>query len=520
MLTSSVSQYLHPDYFEPLPTTLDAKKSPLALLAQTCSSIGKDSSPSKPIIPPLEKKENTKTPDKFGINDSSKRPGSGDGKDSGRDSKPGFRTVPPKVIPSSVSSSGQEGSDKLTNGDISSSHGSKLNLDLSPTSSKTSSSSCVPKSSSLSSSSSSDSHDHHHHHSPSKSSRVEREHQDSYHHSRSHSLSPHHSHKPNTVPTTVIQSPVTSVDTTKLSANHSSLLCGVPGAAGHYGYPPFVSPYDIPSSMHGYPAYLAAHASLSAATAAAAAAQSTALKANAAAASAAALSPYVAYTRVRTPSGATTLVPVCRDPYCANCQLTLQSAHVSSSCTVPGCAQCAHEKSLLSLSNGLGLPNSSYLSSLSAAGSLPQSLNSLYPGSALAAHQGLPYICNWVAGSDYCGKRFSSSEELLQHLRTHTSGTEATGFPSSYGLGIPSALSSACHGHLSGAAPPSPTSLRRAGYPTSLSPVSSLLASSRFHPYKTPLPTLPPTPGQPYAGLSPYYSPYTLYGQRLGAAVP
>ena len=485
---------------------LDAKKSPLALLAQTCSSIGKDSSPSKPIIPPLEKKENTKSPDKFSLHD--KRPGSGDGKESGRDSKPGFRTVPPKVVPSSVSSSDHDGSVKLTNGDISS-HGSKLNLDLSP-SSKTSNSSYVPKSSS---SVSSDCHDHHH--GASKTSRGERE-----HHSRSHSLSPHHPHKSTTVPTTVIQAPVTSVDAGKLSTSHSSLLCGIPGAAGHYGYPPFVSPYDIPSSMHGYPAYLAAHASLSAATAAAAAAQNSSMKANVAAATSAALSPYVAYTRVRTPSGATTLVPVCRDPYCANCQLTLQSAHVSSSCTIPGCAQCAHEKSLLSLSNGLGLPNSSYLSSLSAAGALPNSMNSLFPGGALAAHQGLPYICNWVAGSDYCGKRFSSSEELLQHLRTHTSSAEATGFASSYGLGIPSALSSACHGHLTGAAPPSPTSLRRVSYPTSLSPVSSLLASSRFHPYKTPIPTLAPTPGQPYAGLSQYYSPYTLYGQRLGAAVP
>ena len=34
--------------------------------------------------------------------------------------------------------------------------------------------------------------------------------------------------------------------------------------------------------------------------------------------------------------------------------------------------------------------------------------------------QGGPYICNWMAGRDYCGKRFTSAEELLVHLKTHT----------------------------------------------------------------------------------------------------
>ena len=35
--------------------------------------------------------------------------------------------------------------------------------------------------------------------------------------------------------------------------------------------------------------------------------------------------------------------------------------------------------------------------------------------------QGGPYICNWMAGRDYCGKRYTSAEELLVHLKTHTS---------------------------------------------------------------------------------------------------
>ena len=54
MLTTGHNQYLQPDYLSPLPTTLDAKKSPLALLAQTCSQIGADS-PTKPLISPLDK---------------------------------------------------------------------------------------------------------------------------------------------------------------------------------------------------------------------------------------------------------------------------------------------------------------------------------------------------------------------------------------------------------------------------------------------------------------------------------
>jgi hypothetical protein len=64
-------------------------------------------------------------------------------------------------------------------------------------------------------------------------------------------------------------------------------------------------------------------------------------------------SPFVSYARVRTPSGATTLVPVCRDPYCTHCQLTVQNSHLSATCTAVGCAQCAHEKSLHNLSMGL-----------------------------------------------------------------------------------------------------------------------------------------------------------------------
>ena len=32
-----------------------------------------------------------------------------------------------------------------------------------------------------------------------------------------------------------------------------------------------------------------------------------------------------------------------------------------------------------------------------------------------------PYVCNWVADGKHCGNGFSTSEELFQHLRSHTS---------------------------------------------------------------------------------------------------
>jgi hypothetical protein len=53
MLTSS-NQYIRPDYLAPMPNALDAKNSPLALLAQTCSAIGSDA-PNAKLIANMEK---------------------------------------------------------------------------------------------------------------------------------------------------------------------------------------------------------------------------------------------------------------------------------------------------------------------------------------------------------------------------------------------------------------------------------------------------------------------------------
>lgn len=196
--------------------------------------------------------------------------------------------------------------------------------------------------------------------------------------------------------------------------------------------------------------------------------------------------PYFSYQRVKSATGVETIVPICKDPFCQGCQYSLHNTMLGLGAPCPpGCTTCDHHK---------------------------YSLSSLYPPSAALA--GRPYVCSWIAGDSYCGKRFSSSDELLQHLRSHTGPGSST--PGMSPLG-PSGL-------------PSPT------------------AYSRYHPYAKPgsgagSPTgLMPPSASPYAAFSPsglspglspglsaglsaglplshYYSPYALYGQRLGAAV-
>ena len=42
-----------------------------------------------------------------------------------------------------------------------------------------------------------------------------------------------------------------------------------------------------------------------------------------------------------------------------------------------------------------------------------------------------PYVCNWMSGADFCGRRFSTSEDLMSHLRTHTASAASTSAPAS-----------------------------------------------------------------------------------------
>lgn len=238
--------------------------------------------------------------------------------------------------------------------------------------------------------------------------------------------------------------------------------------------------------------------------------------------------PYLSYARMKTPTGADTLVPVCRDPYCTGCQF---SSHLMggtappnsingtkgspsgqpgpNSTTCPaGCAQCDHK------------PMSAAAAAAAAAATSPYAA---YHAQlvALAAASQMPYVCNWISSdAAYCGKRFSNSDELLQHFRSHTSGAQSAADSSAAAATTAAALSLLSP---QGLAPGHPLLSRT--YPT---PPLSPLAAARYHPYGKPygapglstlgLP-LPPPHGLPgAAGLPPYFSPYSLYGSRLGAA--
>ncbi|NWU03552.1 ZN503 protein, partial [Urocynchramus pylzowi] len=217
------------------------------------------------------------------------------------------------------------------------------------------------------------------------------------------------------------------------------------------------------------------------------------------------------------PAGASPLAgaappPGVADPYCL-------SYHCASHLAGAAGASCAHDQALKS---GYPLvypthPLHSVHSSLT--GATPPSLagHPLYPYGFMLPNDPQPHICNWVSANGPCDKRFATSEELLSHLRTHTAfpGTDKllSSYPSSSSLASAAAAAMACHMHIpTTGAPGSPGTLALR------SPHHALGLGSRYHPYsKSPL----PTPGAPVpvpAATGPYYSPYALYGQRLTTA--
>lgn len=107
---------------------------------------------------------------------------------------------------------------------------------------------------------------------------------------------------------------------------------------------------------------------------------------------------------------------VCRDPFCTGCQMSSPYSAPGHSCC-NGLSACIHQNPFASYASALGLgnPMASHLMAAS------RYQNGLAPG------MGRPYVCSWTAGGSYCGKNFSTSDELLQHLKSHTSSSNYVG---------------------------------------------------------------------------------------------
>ncbi|XP_052853123.1 zinc finger protein Elbow isoform X2 [Drosophila gunungcola] len=229
---------------------------------------------------------------------------------------------------------------------------------------------------------------------------------------------------------------------------------------------------------------------------------------------ASAMNPYLNYARMKglTEQSMMAATPnVCRDPYCTGCPASPHYINKAAGQPCPaGCPQCeagngGRDGSAGKSGGSQGQSGSSSAAAAAAAAAAASSYHAQL--AALAAASQMPYVCSWI-GSDaaYCGKRFGTSDDLFQHLRTHTAS-------------VPDAVLSAA---AAGGIPPNHPLFQRT-YPT---PPLSPLSAARYHPYGKPS-MLPPSlapPGMPglppHPALAQYFAPYSLYGPRMGSSHP
>ncbi|KAK0132074.1 Zinc finger protein 703 [Merluccius polli] len=204
---------------------------------------------------------------------------------------------------------------------------------------------------------------------------------------------------------------------------------------------------------------------------------------------------------------------LCRDPYC----LSYPGApHLGGG----NCSPCVHDPSSGLKSPGYPLVYPSHPLHSLHSGALSSSVTAssyshpLYTYGFMLPNDPLPHACNWVSAGGPCDKRFPTSDELLAHLRSHAA---LHGGMDPKLMSACAAISSSgptpCHMH-----PPYQSSSSMPGSFSLRPPPSMGLA--RYHPYSK-VHHLPPgqasmaLPSMPTPG--PYYPTYALYSQRLGS---
>lgn len=518
MLTAHSGHLLHPEYLQPLTSApvsieLDAKKSPLALLAQTCSQIGKPDPPSSSKLasvtssglgdkdssrsssstlklgeqrPSLDDKSSFKPYSKIGTD--SQR----DGTNSSSTNKPGFclpmgggngsnstqscQSHPPRTI-SPNSRVGSPPQTQINRPSASpgtgrsSGHSQTVNGELQTTESTNSDNSSNLKKEAESNKASLDSPQ------LANSSHARASANSS---SGSSDSSPSHEGKAETQPSQ-------------------------PGGLGPVSISPFKSSHPVfplPSSSMGY------HGSIVGTYAGYPGQFVPGLdhtKSSLGGAGVGVAGKHPSSSPLTGASPPSFMQGLCRDPYCLSYP---NAPHLGGS----NCSTCVHDPSTLKSGFPLVYPTHP-LHSLHQSSSVTPSLSHpLYTYGFMLANEPLPHACNWVSAGGPCDKRFATSEELLAHLRTHTSlpgvdGKLLSAYPSSSSSAAAAAAS--CHLHLPPQGSPASFSLR--------APPS--LGLARYHPYsKMHLPTAPSLPMHSLPASAPYYSHYALYSQRLGSA--
>lgn len=514
VVTIGNNQYLQPDYLAPLPTTMDAKKSPLALLAQTCSQIGADSSAVKPLLG-MDKNKKSGT-----CSSSSTSSSSSSSAEISAAKSPSQAKSPKSSTPITTTTNSEmklafkpyETNVLSQQNQNSFKSSSSLNSEepQRPSSKNSSTQERVPSRSKSNAT-------------PTDMGQLKADGMPTTPHDGSRkTVSPAGSSQRGASP--IVRSGMEVLNNANGTAQHpkemSSMAAAAAAAAaaykaaGPYGLNP-LSALCCPPGMeqHANPAFRPPFAGgFSHHHAAMLAAAANGGYPGAGAGPAGQPNPYISYQRIKTPAGGEAIVPVCKDPYCPGCPYSAHTQQMLMGAPCPaGCTQCEHQKYGMAMASA-GLPPAHPYSQAAAAAA-----------ANAAAARSAPYVCSWVVGDAYCGKRFQTSDELFTHLRTHTGNLSD---PAAAAAALAQSQAQSLLGTLF------PPSALRAGYPTPpLSPMSAAAAAARYHPYGKPPGALAggpspfgaagafnPAAAAAAAALGPYYSPYAMYGQRMGAA--